>query len=410
MNIVVLSHRVPYPPNKGEKIRTFNQVKFLASLGHEIHLFSPYDNDEELNHFSLLEQQSICQSVSSFSLSAKPFRLLKGLLIGKSLSVANFYTERLQANFDRFILNQKVDAIICSASSMAEYIFESSVLRSATSRPLLIMDFMDVDSDKWAQYQKSSRLPMSWIYHREHKLVSQFEVKIANKFDVCYLIAQAEVELFKRHVADVNNVQVLGNGLDSKTFYPPKTKIVNTDPVILFTGVMDYKPNVDAVVWFVENCWQQITEIYPNARFIIAGMNPNSEVIALKTKLGIEVTGFVDDILPYYHAADIFVAPFRLARGVQNKVLQAFSCALPVVSTPMGAEGINCVSGDDILIATDATEFIDKVVFLTKNQDLAKVIGQRALLLIEQQYSWEGQLKPIVDLLALPKEIDETNR
>ncbi|GAC31080.1 glycosyl transferase, group 1 [Paraglaciecola polaris LMG 21857] len=335
--------------------------------------------------------------------------MLKGLLTGKSLSVTNFYTERLQADFDSFISSHEIDAIICSASSMAEYIFKSEVLMSAVMNPLLIMDFMDVDSDKWAQYQRGSRLPMSWVYHREHMLVSKFERQIVSKFDVCYLIAQAEVDLFKRHVADVNNVQVLGNGLDTKTFYPPKTKIVNTEPVILFTGVMDYKPNVDAVVWFVENCWQQITEIYPNARFIIAGMSPNTEVIALKTKLGVEVTGFVDDILPYYHAADIFVAPFRLARGVQNKVLQAFSCALPVISTSMGAEGINCSSGKDILIASDASEFIEQIVFLSENPGQAADIGKRALRLIEQQYSWEGQLSPIVDLLALTKEIDETN-
>ncbi|WP_166424027.1 TIGR03087 family PEP-CTERM/XrtA system glycosyltransferase [Paraglaciecola sp. 20A4] len=402
MNIVVLSHRVPYPPNKGEKIRTFNQVKFLASQGHEIHLFSPYDNEEELGYFSSLGQQGICQSISSFSLSAKPIRLLRGLLTGKSLSVANFYSKNLQTDFDQFISTHKVDAIICTASSMAEYIFKSSVLKLATKHPLLIMDFMDVDSDKWAQYQNSSRFPMSWVYHREHRLVSQFEFKIASEFEVCYLIAQAEVELFKRQVADLDNMQVLGNGMDTKAFFPPKVHVANAAPVLLFTGVMDYKPNVDAVVWFVNHCWQSVIDKYPSARFIIAGMSPNNEVLALKGKLGIEVTGFVDDILPFYHAADIFIAPFRLARGVQNKVLQAFSCALPVVSTPMGAEGINCTPGKDVLIASDASDFVEKIIFLSENQDLAADIGKRALRLIEQQYSWEGQLSPIVDLLASP--------
>tara|TARA_R110001583_G_scaffold181353_1_gene338560 strand:+ start:2160 stop:3380 length:1221 start_codon:yes stop_codon:yes gene_type:complete len=400
MKIVVLSHRVPYPPNKGEKIRTFNQIKYLASQGHEIHLFSPYDNDEELEHFSSLDQQGICQSISSFSLDAKPFRLIRGLLKGKSLSVANFYSRDMQTDFDHFISSSKVDVIICTASSMAEYIFKSSVLKLTTKHPLLIMDFMDVDSDKWAQYQNSSRLPMSWVYHREHKLVSQFEFKIASEFDVCYLIAQAEVELFKRQVADLGNVQVLGNGMDTKTFFPSKIRAANTAPVLLFTGVMDYKPNVDAVVWFVNHCWQNVIEKYPNARFIIAGMNPNSEVLALKGKRGIEVTGFVDDILPFYHAADIFIAPFRLARGVQNKVLQAFSCALPVISTPMGAEGINCTPGNNVLIASDASDFFEQIVFLFENQDTAVDIGKKALRLIEEQYSWEGQLNPIVELFS----------
>ena len=402
MNIVVLSHRVPFPPNKGEKIRTFNQIKFLASQGHEISLFSPYDNDDELIHYKSLQQQNICQSVSHFSLSAKPLRLLKGLIKGQSLSVANFYTENLQADFDRFISSNKIDAIICSASSMAEYIFQSDILKSMAKGPLLIMDFMDVDSDKWAQYKRSSHFPMSWIYNREHKLLSQFERKIANRFNICYLIAQAEVDLFKENIINSNNIHVLGNGLDSTVFFPPKVKKANLAPVLLFTGVMDYKPNVDAVVWFVDKCWQSFTAKYPEARFIIAGMNPNSEVLALKTIPGIEVTGFVEDILPYYHSADVFIAPFRLARGVQNKVLQAFSCALPVVSTPMGAEGINCTPGTDVLIASDASDFVEKITFLSENQDLAADIGKRALRLIEQQYSWEGQLSPIVDLLASP--------
>ena len=127
---------------------------------------------------------------------------------------------------------------------------------------------------------------------------------------------------------------------------------------MLFTGVMDYKPNIDAVVWFVDNVWQEILKEYPEARFIIAGMNPTSNVKGLEKISGIEVTGFVDDILPYYHQSDYFVAPFRLARGVQNKVLQGFACGLPVISTPMGAEGIDCTNDLDILIASTADEFL----------------------------------------------------
>ncbi|WP_158769082.1 TIGR03087 family PEP-CTERM/XrtA system glycosyltransferase [Paraglaciecola sp. L1A13] len=400
MNIVVLSHRVPYPPNKGEKIRTFNQVKFLASLGHDIHLLSPCENDEELRHFASLKKLSICRSVSAFPLSAKPLRLLTGLITGQSLSVANFHTKQLQTALDSFISSHEVDAIICSASSMAEYIFQSDILKSEVKKPLLIMDFMDVDSDKWAQYKRSSHFPMSWIYNREHELVSQFERSVATRFDICYLIAQAEVDLFKENVIDTNNIHVLGNGLDTKVFFPPKVKKINHAPILLFTGVMDYKPNVDAVVWFVDKCWQSFTAKYPEARFIIAGMNPCNDVLALKMMQGIEVTGFVDDILPYYHSADIFIAPFRLARGVQNKVLQAFSCALPVVSTPMGAEGINCTPGKDVLIASDASDFVEKITFLSENKNLAADIGKRALCLIEEQYSWEGQLSPIVDLLT----------
>lgn len=408
MNIVVLAHRVPFPANKGEKIRTFNQVKSLASLGHKIHLFAPYDSEEELLNFAALKD-TCCKSTWPFRLSSKYRRLLSGFLFNKPLSVANFYDNSLQKGFDKFLVEYQVDAILCTASSMAEYVFNSQVLNKTQRKPILIMDFMDVDSDKWGQYQKNSRFPMSWIYAREQQLVSQFERQTAEYFDKCYLIAQAEVSLFKDKVFDCNNVDVLGNGLDTKSFYPSVNKKQNPQPVLLFTGVMDYKPNVDAVLWFVEHCWQAILVHFPQAKFVIAGMNPVKDVSALAQVQGIEVTGFVEDILPYYQAADIFIAPFRLARGVQNKVLQAFSCALPVVSTPMGAEGINCIPETNILIAAEPKEFVQQVCRLASNHELARQIGIDALQLIEHDYSWEGQLAPLISFLNAQEDVNESD-
>ena len=334
MNILLLSHRVPFPPNKGEKIRTFHQLKHLSELGHQIHLFSPYEDSSELAHFNAL-QASLCSSVEAVPLKHKAMRLLTGLSKGQSLSVANFYSKRLQQKFDQFLLGNPVDAILCSASSMAEYIFKSTVLKTLDKKPLLIMDFMDVDSDKWGQYQQSSAFPMSLVYAREQRLLARYEKQIVKQFDASYLIAQAEVTLFNQQVMQTDKVHVMGNGLDTSIFYPPKLKQKNPAPVFLFTGVMDYKPNEDAVIWFVKTCWPSIIAQYPNARFVIAGMSPSTDIKQLADDNSIEVTGFVDDILPYYHQADIFVAPFRIARGVQNKVLQAFACALPVISTSM---------------------------------------------------------------------------
>ncbi|MBU3005742.1 TIGR03087 family PEP-CTERM/XrtA system glycosyltransferase [Paraglaciecola arctica] len=399
MKILILSHRVPFPPNKGEKIRTFHQIQHLSELGHQIHLFSPFEDPAELAYFAALGEY-LCQSVTATPLKNKAIRLLTGLIKGQSMSVANFYDKSLQQKFDQFLSDKSVDAIICSASSMAEYVFKSAVLNTLDAKPLLIMDFMDVDSDKWGQYQQSSRFPMSWVYAREQKLLAHYERQIVKEFDACYLIAQAEVTLFNQKVIKSDKIHVMGNGLDTSTFYPPKVKQPNPDPVFLFTGVMDYKPNEDAVIWFVNSCWPSIIGEHPNARFIIAGMNPSADIKQLAQDKGIEVTGFVEDILPYYHQADIFVAPFRLARGVQNKVLQAFACALPVISTPMGAEGILCQTGKDILIATTPEEFVTQANQLVAQPELAQSIGQSALQLIQSHYSWQGQLQPLVNLLG----------
>jgi len=399
VNILLLSHRVPFPPNKGEKIRTFYQLKCLSELGHQIHLFSPYEDKADLAHFNTLGK-TLCTTVNAAPLKHKALRLVKGIAKNQSLSIANFYDKNLQQHVDLFLSDNTVDAILCTASSMAEYIFKSSVLKTINKKPLLIMDFMDVDSDKWGQYKQNSSFPMSIIYAREQYLLSKYEKRIVEQFDACYLIAQAEVTLFNQQVIQSDKVQVMGNGLDTIAFYPAKEKEANPYPIFLFTGVMDYKPNVDAVVWFAEKCWGDIIKQHPRAKFIIAGMNPNKDVMKLVELTGVEVTGFVDDILPYYHQADIFVAPFRLARGVQNKVLQAFSCALPVISTPMGAEGIICQADRDILIASSPEQFIKQANKLIAQPTLAQSIGESALQIIQQHYSWPSQLQPLVNLLG----------
>jgi sugar transferase (PEP-CTERM/EpsH1 system associated) len=399
MKILIISQRCPFPPNKGEKIRTFYQLKFLSELGHQIHLFSHYEDKAELAHLNTL-RESFCKTVEAVPLKHKALRLFKGMAKNQSLSIANFYDKNLQRNVDLFLSDNSVDAILCTASSMAEYIFKSSVLKTVNKKPLLIMDFMDVDSDKWGQYKQKSSFPMSMIYAREQHLLSMYEKRIVKQFDACYLIAQAEVTLFNQQVTQSDKVHVMGNGLDTIAFYPAKEKKANPYPIFLFTGVMDYKPNVDAVVWFAEKCWCDIIKDHPRARFIIAGMNPNKDVMKLVKLTGVEVTGFVDDVLPYYHQADIFVAPFSLARGVQNKVLQAFSCALPVISTPMGAEGIICQADRDILIASSPEQFIQQANKLITQPILALSIGESALQIIQQHYSWPSQLLPLVNFLG----------
>lgn len=393
--IIVLAQRVPYPPNKGEKIRTYSQVKYLAERGNKLTVMSPVDTEDDTNNAIKLSRDLAEVSAQVFDIKGRKLKLLKGLFTGSALSVENFYCHQLQESFDKTLQTTEVDAVICTSSAMAKYIFNSQIINELENKPKLIMDFMDLDSDKWQQYQHASPFPMSYIYHREHKLIAAYERRIAATFDTCYLISDKEVDLFNRKISNADNVHTLGNGLNPIEFYPANQPPQNSAPVFIFTGVMDYKPNVDAVVWFVEQCWQQIIQHYPDAKFIIAGMNPNSAVNELKKHKGITVTGFVDDILPYYHSADYFVAPFRLARGVQNKILQAFACGLPVISTSMGAEGIDCCDNEQILIANTADKFLKQIRRLEMDSQLKAHIKSSALELISQKYSWSGKLAPL---------------
>jgi len=397
VNILFLAHRVPFPPNKGEKIRTFNQLKYLKDKNNHISVCAPLVEKYELEFFQELRTKYCDHTVYSKLLN-KPFRLIKGLLTNKALSVTNFYAKDLQKKFDQLLKDTEFDAVICTSSAMAEYIYKSKIINKLSKKPLLLMDFMDLDSDKWQQYANTSIWPMKWIYQREAKLLSQYEQKITEKFDCSFFIADAEVDLFQSRCSNSGKVLTMGNGMDTDLFVPAKNPPNNEVPVFLFTGVMDYKPNIDAVAWFIEEIWSSIIARYPKAKFIIAGMNPTLKVKELAKVTGIEVTGFVDDILPYYHQSDYFVAPFRLARGVQNKILQGFACGLPVISTPMGAEGINCEANKNILIANTKEEFLTHIEHLEANARFRNLIRENALKLIHEHYSWQGKLQILDDI------------
>ena len=401
MNILILSQRVPYPPNKGEKLRTYHQMEYILKKGHKIHVCTPAHNNNDVQYIKSLNHTMNTPVI--FEIMGPSFlRLIKGLMSFKALSVSNFYNARLQRKLNKLIKENDFDAILCTSSSMAEYVFKPDEIRShlaSNQTVMLLMDFMDLDSDKWKQYSISSSWPMSWVYAREARLLARLERKIQQTFDHCFFISQNEVDLFHKNIGPAQNVHVLGNGIDTGSFYPPEKKPENIDPVFIFTGVMDYKPNVDAVLWFMEHVWDLIREKYPKSHFIIAGMNPSQAIQNLSRTPGIEVTGFVDDILPFYHQSDYFVAPFTIARGVQNKILQAFACGLPVIASSMGAEGIECKNGEHIIIAETASEYLATIDKLESDPLLKDDIRNAALKLIHDKYSWDGKLKVLDSFL-----------
>lgn len=398
--VCVVSQRVPFPPNKGEKMRTYHQLLHLVETGNQVEVLTLFETDNDERDAQLLSSQ-LGIKVSTYRLPHKIKRYFWAVLKSQPLSVGNFFSAKLQNEINSK-LDHDCDVLMLSASSLSYYIFNSPNCETASCH--LLMDFMDVDSDKWAQYAATSRFPMNWVYSRESIGIRKLEAKTNKRFSTCFLIADEEVKLFEREVDASKPVKVLGNGLDFEAFYPLKMASVIGDQTqsfnFLFTGVMDYKPNVDAVLWFIKQCWPSIREKYPVAVFTIAGMNPVEEIKALNGKEGIEVTGFVDDILPYFHRANVFVAPFRLARGVQNKVLQAAACALPIVTTSMGAEGISFASKDNMWIEDNAEAFANACISIMENDDVSKEKALRAFEAIREQYSWKQQLAPLDKVLS----------
>jgi sugar transferase (PEP-CTERM/EpsH1 system associated) len=404
-NILVITQRVPYPPNKGEKLRTYHQLEYLSKLGHTLTVMTPIDDVLELENANLLSQKLNIEVITQ-AMVHKAIRFASGIINGRSLSEANFFSSALMEKVKTHAL--KADVILCSASSLAKYVFNLPTVDSKLdASPILLMDLMDVDSDKWLQYANSASWPMRLIYKREHKLIKQLEKKIMSRFDYGFIIAQAEYDLFQTTVCQSDNLFILGNGIDQIEFTPNHISTEFTQ--FLFAGVMDYKPNVDAVLWFINNCWASIKKQVPNARLTLAGMNPSAKINALSKDSSIEITGFVDNIIPYFHRADVFIAPFQIARGVQNKVLQAMSCAIPVVTTSLGAEGILTSHNINMIVADKAKEFTNACLLLVNDKQLRKKIGNEAHKTITDNYSWKNVLNPLEQAVTGNRIEDENN-
>lgn len=400
MHCLYLAQRIPYPPNKGEKLRSFHQINFLRKQGIDITVAAPYEEDSELEYFDTLKRDYDCEFINH-QLGNKLVRYVKGLVQHISLSEAHFYDPTLQQKIDEFLKDSQPDAIVCTASSMANYVFRSREIQKLANPPRVIMDFMDMDSHKWRQYAQNAGFPMRFVYKREASLVERLENRVGKDFDACFFVAEPETELFMAQIGEAQaKVLSIGNGIDPDEFHPAAETPQSDVPHVLFAGVMDYTPNVDAMLWFYTNVWPDILAKWPQATLTIAGMNPTPAIAKLNGTDNITVTGFVDDILPYFHASNIFVAPFRIARGIQNKILQAFASGLPVISTSMGAEGILCESGDNIEIGDEASAMVEAFNTLINDREHYLKVRAKALATIDKHYSWDGKLAPLYDLIT----------
>jgi len=406
MKVLVLAHRVPYPPNKGEKIRTFNQIQFLTKQEYNVVIATPLENSEERSFANTMAQKHGVEFLCA-QLGSKGQRLASGLFKGTSLSVSNFYNATLEGKILDYIDAETPDVLYCTSSAMARYVFSPLIFQAIKRMNVrLVMDFMDLDSQKWREYSEIKPWPKSAIYAREARLVADLEEQVLKTFDASIFVSGEEKELIEK---STSTTHVVANGVDLEKFYPTKEEssgkatlkgIANKNaPVFLFSGVMDYFPNEQAVEWFAKEVWPQVKANYPDAEFIIAGMRPSKKIRVLGKSDGITVTGFVEDMLPYYHRADIFVAPFQIARGLQNKILQAMACELPVISTSKGATGISTAPGQHLLIAESPKDFINAIDRLLEDKTLYQKLQVTGMQLIRQSFSWRAQNAILASIL-----------
>lgn len=402
-DILFLVHRIPFPPNKGDKIRSFNLLKWL-SKHYQVHLGYFVDEPEDEQYKS--ELAPYCKLIHAVSIN-KMYSTLRSsvaLFSAQALTVPYYFRLNMQSWVDEVINARNIQKAIVYSSSMAQYLDGPKYQNMCR-----VIDFVDVDSDKWRQYAQSKKIPLSWIYQREHRLLQRYEVHISEQFKHATFVSEEESNFFESLLAPAlaQKISSVGNGVD--TIYFDRRNLATSKqpeprPYIVFTGAMDYWANVDAMLWFCQQVWPIVKQNIPELELYIVGSNPSSKVKELEAIAGVVVTGRVDDIRPYIDRALVTVAPLLIARGIQNKVLEAMAMEKPIVATRAAIEGITRETTDlAVSVCDQARDFGNAVIeYCQKAQN--KDSSMEGICYANRQFvldnfSWDSQLNSFQPLL-----------
>lgn len=398
MNILFLCHRIPFPPNKGDKIRSFHEIKHLARE-HSLYLAFLVDDEGDLKHVAGLKDYCIDYRYDVINPQWQKIKSLPYLMTRTPLSVPYFYSARLQEQIDRLLDDVAFDAIVCFSSPMAEYVFRSRHYDgSRCGNARLVMDFVDVDSDKWRMYAGFSRFPHGAVYRREWQRLEEYEKRVGEAFDWSVFVSDKEVELFRTYCPGARTMSI-PNGVDTDYFGNIDASGA-TGKTVLFMGAMDYYPNEDAVAHFADDIWPLVRKELPDARFVIAGSKPGPRVTALAGRgENIDVTGFVPDMRPYLAEAGVFIAPFRIARGIQNKVLEAMAAGVPVVARPEAVQGVTGHNGS-IRVESEPASFARAVVECLRDGEARNTMIAEARRFVASHHDWGRNLRLLDGVLA----------
>lgn len=385
MNILYLAHRVPYPPNKGDKIRALWEIKSL-SASHNIDLFCFYDHDEDRHSMDALRPYCRECYVEPLFWWRSRAQALSAVIRKKPFSLAYFYSKSMAAQVKAAIATRRYDAILCFGSAMAGYVDGEFSVPG-------VLDMVDVDSAKWAEYAQNSILPLRWLWRQEARLLGDYERKAAETFARTLFCTDAEADLLRR-TSPNGKIGVLRHMVDTVYFDPQKVEvpahIAALQPYVLFAGSMDYSPNIDAVEWFYRNALPLMRREMPDLRFVIVGRNPSRAVRELAhDAAAVTVTGTVPDVRPYFRTAAATVAPMLLARGVQNKILESLAMGVPVAATSRAAVAFPQEVVSSIIVEDDASALSRKLLEIIRNgpkppvealrHSLEKVFGDQSL-------------------------------
>ncbi|MXO59530.1 TIGR03087 family PEP-CTERM/XrtA system glycosyltransferase [Altererythrobacter salegens] len=395
--ILFLAHRLPFPPDRGDKIRSHHLLKALADLA-PVHVacFAETTADRANEHLLAECAASYCMPTRS---KPVPFAGVEAIARGLPVLLTAFHHPDIAAFVQRTQRERPVRTIYVFSGQMGQY-----VPRDWDGR--LVVDMVDVDSAKFEQYAQSGGL-MAGVYAREARMLRDFEARLARIADRTLLVSEAEAELMRSRIpaASSAHIEVLGNGIDADAFdpanwQPHEALAPGAGPHFVFTGQMDYVPNMTAVQRMARHILPEIRKVHTQAQFHVVGRKPGSEVTALDGKGGVRVWGEVPAVQPFLAGADVVVVPLDLARGVQNKVLEAMAMARPVLLTPQAANGIAARDGEHFVTAGSDAELAERALALLADKPGAETIGAAARRIVVDTMSWPAMLAGLPEIVA----------
>jgi polysaccharide biosynthesis protein PslH len=392
--ILFLAHRIPYPPNRGDRIRTFHMLRFLAERA-EVSLAYLADGQPVADTQQALE--GLCSHVAGIRLGRyrRWINAACSLALGRTATEGLFHNSRLRRLLARWSKATRFDAVVVFCSSMVQYLDVPGL-----SDVPVFLDLIDVDSQKWFDYAAEASGVQRRLFQIEGKRLRRLEQSLPQKTKAIALVSRCEVELY-RSFCPIGSVYAIPNGVDLDYFRPRENADSAASQNCVFVGALDYRANIDGIQWFCNEIWPEVRRRQPKATFTIVGSRPAPAVLRLAERPGVRIESDVPDVRPYLAEAATVVVPLRIARGIQNKVLEALAMAKAVIASPEALEGIALDPGVHARRAVAPAEWIEAIVQLLGDAPARDRLGRAGRTFVETHHCWDSQLRPLATLLGL---------
>jgi sugar transferase (PEP-CTERM/EpsH1 system associated) len=390
-DVLYVVHRTPFPPDKGDRIRAFHVLRRLSRQA-AVHL--AFLADEPVPDATTAALGRYCERVAAVPLGGSRWlRAAWSLTRGRTITEGAFASPLLASIVRGWAAETRFTACLASASSVASYL-RLPELRGAPA----VVDLVDIDSQKWFDYAAASRPPSAWIYQTEGRRLRRLEQSLTGWTRAVTVVSDVEAELFSR-VCPSSNAHAIPNGVDLEYFRPADAPAGEAGCV--FVGAFDYRPNVDAACWFCQEAWPEIHRRRPETRLRLVGRRPSAAVRRLAAIPGVEVVGQVPDVRPYLSSAAVAVNPLRIARGLQNKILEAMAMGKAIVASPQALAGLRQRDQAPALCAASTAEWVEVVGNLLDQPERRRRLGMEGRRFVETHHDWDVCLSPFDSLLGL---------